>query len=82
MLKFLKDLFGLDEVKSGDKYTAEWWQINLNYDTKQATVIKLNNLVKQGVLEKVRKDEYEIVRFVPTGCEDGVFDIIENLRRK
>lgn len=82
MLEFLKDLFGLNEVKSGDQYTTEWWQKNLNYDTKQETAIKLRNLVKQCVLEKVRKDEYEIVRFIPTGCEDGVFDIIENLRKK
>lgn len=67
------------KVRSGDHYTAEWWQSKSGLETKQKTAARLTPLVNKGIVEKVSVGEYEIVRFVPTAtfCENDIVAMLK-----
>ena len=70
------------KVKSGEHYTAEWWQKKAGLDTVQMTVAKLNLLVHKGIIEKVSIGRYEIVRFMPTSmfCENDIVSMLKQMQ--
>ena len=62
------------KVKSGEYYTAEWWQKKSGLDSIQKTAARLNLLARKNIVEKVSVGEYEIIRFIPTAmfCENDI----------
>ena len=70
------------KVKSGEHYTAEWWQIKSGLDTIQKTAARLYLLARKGIVEKVSVGEYEIVRFMPTAmfCENDIVTMLKEMQ--
>ena len=74
--------FGSSYVKSGDKYTTEWWQDKLDcYTIKQKIAAYLIMFERQGIVKKIKKREFDIVRFKPIKPLSET-DIIEKLKEK
>lgn len=69
------------KVKSGEHYTAEWWQRKTGLNTKQKCAARLNVLAHKNIVEKVYAGEYEIVRFMPTAsfCENDIVAMLNNM---
>lgn len=69
------------KVKSGEHYTAEWWQKKVKSEPKQKVVARLCLLERKGIVEKVSAGEFEIVRFVPTSmfCENDVVTMLKEM---
>ena len=67
------------KVKSGEHYTAEWWQKKLGLNSIQKTAARLNLLARKNIVEKVSVGEYEIVRFMPTAmfCENDIITMLK-----
>lgn len=70
------------KVKSGEHYTAEWWQKKAGLDSKQKCAARLYLLTRKGIVEKVSVDEYEIVRFMPTAmfCENDIVTMLKEMQ--
>lgn len=70
------------KVKSGDHYTAEWWQKKSDLSSIHRTVARLNSLARKNIIEKVSADEYEIVRFMPTAtfCENDIVAMLKEIQ--
>lgn len=75
--------FGNSYVKSGDKYTTEWWQNELDcyVSSKQKLAACLIMLERQGIVKKIKKEEFDVVRFKPINLFSKS-DIIEKLKEK
>ena len=74
--------FGSLYVKSGDEYTTEWWQNELDcYATKQKIAACLTILERKGMVKKIKKEEFDVVRFKPISSFSKS-DIIEKLKEK
>ena len=72
----------LSNVESGDKYTTEWWQNELDcYTIKQKIAAYLIMLERQGIVKKIKKREFDIVRFKPIK-PFSKSDVIEKLKEK
>lgn len=77
-----KGASGGSYVKSGDKYTTEWWQNELDcYTIKQKIAAYLIMLERQGVVKKIKKREFDVVKFKPIK-PFSESDIIEKLKAK
>ena len=70
------------KVKSGEHYTAEWWQKKSDLDSIQKTAARLNLLIRKGIVEKVSSGEYEIIRFMPTAmfCENDITTMLKEIQ--
>lgn len=70
------------KVKSGEHYTAEWWQKKSGLDSIQKTAARLNLLARKNIVEKVSVGEYEIVRFMPTAmfCENDIVIMLKEIQ--
>lgn len=70
------------KVKSGEHYTAEWWQKKAGLNSKQKTAARLTLLVRKGIVEKVSIGEYEIVRFMPAAmfCENDIVTMLREMQ--
>lgn len=70
------------KVKSGEHYTAEWWQKKSGLDSIQKTVARLILLARKGIVEKVSVGKYEIVRFMPTAmfCENDIVTMLKEMQ--
>ena len=68
-------------VKSGEKYTVEWWQNQLEFDTIATKVAAhLIMMERQGIIKKIKRKEYDIPKFKPIKYSNE--DIIEKLTEK
>lgn len=76
-------LFGGSYVKSGDKYTTEWWQNELNcyVSSKQKLAACLIMLERQGMVKKIKKKEFDVVKFKPIKPFSNL-DIVKKLKEK
>ena len=81
--KFSKGASGGLYVKSGDKYTTEWWQNELDcyVSSKQKLAACLIMLERQGMVKKIKKEEFDVVKFKPIN-PFSTSDIIEKLKEK
>lgn len=70
------------KVKSGEHYTAEWWQKKSGLDSIQKTVARLTLLGRKDIVEKVSVGKYEIVRFMPTAmfCENDIVAMLKSMQ--
>ena len=70
------------KVKSGEHYTAEWWQKKSGLDSIQKTAARLNVLTRKNIVEKVSVGRNEIVRFMPTAtfCENDIVAILKEMQ--
>lgn len=70
------------KVKSGEHYTAEWWQKKSGLESKQKCAARLTMLAHKGIIEKVSVGEYEIVRFMPTAmfCENDIVTMLKEMQ--
>jgi hypothetical protein len=69
-------------VKSGDKYTTEWWQNDLDgCATKPKIAACLIRLERQGMVKKIKNTEFDVVRFKPIKPFSKA-EIIEKLNEK
>ena len=70
------------KIKSGEHYTAEWWQKKSGIESIQKTVARLRMLACKDIVEKVSVGEYEIVRFIPTAmfCENDIVTMLKELQ--
>lgn len=68
-------------IKSGDKYTVEWWREKANLDSAGRTCARLSKLNRQGVVKKVSKNKNEIIRFIPISDfnEDEIIAMLQFL---
>ena len=68
-------------VKSGEKYTTEWWINQLGFETIATKVAAhLIMLERQGMVKKIKKNEYDIPKFKPIKYSNE--EIIEKLTEK
>ena len=70
------------KVKSGELYTAVWWQKKSGLDSIQKTAARLYLLARKGIVEKVSVGEYEIVRFMPTAmfCANDIVTMLKEMQ--
>ena len=70
------------KVRSGEHYTAEWWQKKAGFDSIQKTAARLTVLARKNIVEKVSVGEYEIVRFMPTAtfCENDIVAMLKEMQ--
>ena len=70
-----------EKVKSGDKYTVDWWREKASLDSMGKTCARLSRLHRQGVVKKVSKNENEIIRFIPISDfnEDEIIAMLQFL---
>lgn len=70
------------KIKSGEHYTAEWWQKKAGFDSKQKVAARLNLLCRKNIIEKVSIDKNEIVRFMPTAmfCENDIIIMLKEMQ--
>ena len=69
------------KVKSGEHYTAEWWQKKSGLESLHKTVARLVVLTRKGIMEKVSVGKHEIVRFMPTAmfCENDIVTMLKEM---
>ena len=61
-----KGLSGGLYVKSGDKYTTDWWLNELECNvSKQKLAAHLMMFERQGMMKKIKITEFDVVRFKP-----------------
>ena len=70
------------KVRSGEHYTAEWWQKKAGLSSIQKTAARLTMLARKNIVEKVSVGEYEIVRFMPTAtfCENDIVAMLKEMQ--
>lgn len=68
-------------IKSGDKYTVDWWREKASLDSMGKTCARLSRLHRQGVVKKVSKNKNEIIRFIPISDfnEDEIIAMLQFL---
>ena len=67
------------KVINSEHFTGEWWRKKCDFDTVQKTTAKLYILVQKGMVEKVRNNENEIVRYIPTAdyCQNQIVKMLK-----
>lgn len=67
------------KVINNEHFTGEWWRKKCGFDTVQKTTAKLYILVREKIVEKVRNNENEVVRYIPTAdyCENQIIKILK-----
>ena len=70
------------KVKSGEHYTAEWWQKKSGLDSISQAAARLTLLAHKNIVEKVSVGRYEIVRFMPTAmfCENDIVTMLKEMQ--
>lgn len=70
------------KVKSGEHYTAEWWQKKAGLNSKMQAAARLTLLARKNIVEEVSVGEYEIVRFMPTAmfCENDIVSMLKEMQ--
>lgn len=82
----LKEKEQFRKVINNEHFTGEWWRKKCGFDTVQKTTAKLYILVQKGMVEKIKNNENEVVRYIPTAnyCESQIIKILkgENKMKK
>lgn len=75
----LKEEERFRKVINNEHFTGEWWRKKCDFDTVQKTTAKLYTLVQKGMVEKVRNNENEIVRYIPTVdyCQNQIVKMLK-----
>jgi hypothetical protein len=70
------------KVKSGEHYTAEWWQKKAGLDSIPQTAARLTLLARKDIVEKVSVGKYEIVRFMPATmfCVNDIITMLKEMQ--